>query len=91
MYHFVIFYYSVAFFCVCVEGMGPPNDLNNGEDAAAVYTVGPAPEKLLRDLQQQLGRLFTAKPAEKIPLMMGMHIHCLCIKKKIYLSPLGIR
>lgn len=50
--------------------MAPPND-NSPEDPAALYTAGPAPEKLLRDLQQQLGRLFAAKPAEKFPLMMG--------------------
>lgn len=52
--------------------MVPINELNNGEDPAALYTAGPAPEKLLRELQQQLSRLFAAKPAEKFPLMMGM-------------------
>lgn len=57
--------------------MAPTNDLNNAEDAAALYTAGPAPEKLLRDLQQQLTRLFAAKPAEKFPLMMGTHLHCI--------------
>ena len=51
--------------------MAPSNDPNHAEDAAALYTAGPAPEKLLRELQQQLSRLFTAKPAEKFPLMMG--------------------
>lgn len=39
-------------------------------DAPALYTQGPAPEKLLRDLQQQLHQLFVAKPAEKMPVMM---------------------
>lgn len=47
-----------------------PQD-GNGEDVPAVYTAGPAPEKLLRDLQQQLKRLFAANPAQKMPIMMG--------------------
>lgn len=51
--------------------MAPHNDVNNAEDPAALYTAGPAPEKLLRELQQQLARLFAAKPSEKFPLMMG--------------------
>lgn len=53
--------------------MAPTNELNHGEDAAALYTAGPAPEKLLRELQQQLSRLFSAKPSEKFPLMMGTY------------------
>lgn len=51
--------------------MMPQSD-TSPEDPAALYTAGPAPEKLLRELQQQLGRLFAAKPSEKFPLMMGM-------------------
>ena len=43
----------------------------NGEDAPNVYTAGPAPEKLLRELQQQLKRLFAANPSQKMPIMMG--------------------
>lgn len=50
---------------------GGPADLHTEEEAAALYTVGPPPEKLLRELQQQLHRLFSAKPAEKFPIMMG--------------------
>jgi hypothetical protein len=59
--------------------LAPTNELNHGEDAAALYTAGPAPEKLLRELQQQLSRLFSAKPSEKFPLMMGTYIKYFCM------------
>ena len=52
-----------------MEGVG--NAVENQEQAA-LYTAGPPPEKLLRELQQQLTRLFAAKPSEKYPVMMGM-------------------
>ena len=55
------------------EDHNPPN-LNPTPEAADVYTVGPPPEKLLRDLQHQLHRLFAAKPADKIPMMMGKFV-----------------
>jgi polo-like kinase 1 len=55
------------------EDHNPPN-INPTPEAADVYTVGPPPEKLLRDLQHQLHRLFAAKPAEKIPMMMGKFV-----------------
>ena len=32
---------------------------------------GPSPQQLLRDLQQQLYKLFTSKPNEKVPFLMG--------------------
>lgn len=32
---------------------------------------GPSPQQLLRDLQQQLFKLFTSKPSEKNPCHMG--------------------
>ena len=32
---------------------------------------GPTPHQLLRDLQQQLNKLFLEKPTEKVPLLMG--------------------
>ena len=50
-----------------------PNEVN-AADPGSVYSAGPPPEKLLRDLQQQLHRLFTAKPSEKMPMMMGAFI-----------------
>ncbi|XP_057378391.1 serine/threonine-protein kinase PLK1-like [Daphnia carinata] len=31
---------------------------------------GPSPQQLLRDLQQQLQKLFVAKPSEKVPILM---------------------
>lgn len=52
------------------DGFASPHDLN-GDDAANVYTTGPPPEKLLRELQQQLKRLFAASPSQKMPIMMG--------------------
>ncbi|XP_046631320.1 serine/threonine-protein kinase PLK1-like [Daphnia pulicaria] len=52
------------------DGLAPSNEPNHAENAGALYTAGPSPEKLLRELQQQLTRLFSAKPAEKFPLMM---------------------
>ncbi len=64
----------------------PINELNHGEDAGAawiawyaVYMAGPAPKKLLLDLQQQLSRLIKAKPSEKFPLMMGTYIKYFCM------------
>ena len=63
------------------DGLAPSNEANHAENAAALYTAGPSPEKLLRELQQQLTRLFSAKPAEKFPLMMGACIKYLNINK----------
>lgn len=54
-----------------LDGLGAQNEMQNQENPAALYTAGPAPEKLLSELQKQLSRLFEAKPAEKLPLMMG--------------------
>ena len=51
------------------EGMANMDEAN-GEDAA-LYAAGPVPEKMLRELQQQLLRLFAAKPSEKYPMNMG--------------------
>ena len=53
----------------------PTANGDNVDEPGAVYTVGPPPEKLLRDLQQQLQRLFAAKPAEKFPILMGNTSH----------------
>jgi hypothetical protein len=74
-------------FCLCVcllclgDGLAPSNEPNHAENAGALYTAGPSPEKLLRELQQQLTRLFSAKPAEKFPLMMGACLKYLNINK----------
>lgn len=51
------------------EGMANMEDAN-AEDAA-LYSAGPSAEKMLRELQQQLQRLFATKPSEKFPLLMG--------------------
>jgi len=48
----------------------PAANGDNADEPGDVYTVGPPPEKLLRELQQQLQRLFAAKPAEKFPILM---------------------
>lgn len=37
----------------------------------AAMPAGPKPQQLLRDLQDQLAGLFAAKPAQRLPLLMG--------------------
>jgi len=48
----------------------PVNSPATAETPYPAVPSGPSPQQLLRDLQQQLHKLFASKPTEKIPIMM---------------------
>ena len=61
-----------AFFFLGIKG--EPVGVNSPATADTPFPAvpsGPSPQQLLRDLQQQLFKLFAAKPSEKLPLLMG--------------------
>ena len=59
-------------FCVGVKSdPAPVNSPATAETPYPAVPSGPSPQQLLRDLQQQLHKLFASKPTEKIPIMMG--------------------
>jgi polo-like kinase 1 len=49
----------------------PVNSPATADTPFPAVPSGPSPQQLLRDLQQQLFKLFTSKPNEKIPFLMG--------------------
>ncbi|XP_046453987.1 serine/threonine-protein kinase PLK1-like [Daphnia pulex] len=48
----------------------PVNSPATADTPFPAVPSGPSPQQLLRDLQQQLFKLFTSKPNEKVPLLM---------------------
>jgi len=49
---------------------GPANAAATSETPYPAVPSGPSPQQLLRDLQQQLHKMFASKPTEKMPVMM---------------------
>ena len=64
---------TIFHFCKGVKN--EPVGINSPATADTPFPAvpsGPSPQQLLRDLQQQLYKLFASKPTEKVPILMGM-------------------
>lgn len=62
--------FKTSLFTTGVKGE-PVTSPATAETPFPAVPSGPSPQQLLRDLQQQLQKLFIAKPSEKVPIIMG--------------------